>query len=108
MDSDDIAETVAIAKVMLRKKKREEILDASYNRYAFEDDLSQLPVWFQEDEGKHNKPQLPVTREMIDAEKARLREFDVKTPRKVLNTRSFLLGVRGEGTEEEEDRKEIR
>lgn len=83
MDEDAIAETVAIAKLMLRKKKRDEIIDNSYNRYIFEEEKSDLPVWFVEDEDKHNKPQLPVTREMIDAEKERMREFDVKTPKKV-------------------------
>jgi AdoMet-dependent rRNA methyltransferase SPB1 len=83
MDSDAIAETVAIAKLMLRKKTREEIIDSSYNRYIFEEEKNDLPVWFAEDEDKHNKPTLPVTREMIDAEKARMREFDVKTPKKV-------------------------
>ena len=50
MDSDDIAETRALAKVMLRKKARNEILDASYNRYSHHDDTSVLPSWFIEDE----------------------------------------------------------
>ena len=84
MDSDDIAETVAIAKQMLRKKKRQDIIDSSYNRYVFDERPSQLPAWFLEEESKHNKPQLPVTKEMIEAEKARLRGFDTKTPRKVI------------------------
>jgi len=34
MDSDDIAETRALAKKMLRKKFRTEIIDASFSRYA--------------------------------------------------------------------------
>jgi len=84
MDADDIAETVAIAKLMLRKKKREEIIDASYNRYTFDENRDALPVWFQEDEEKHNKPQLPATKEMIEAERERLKEFNERTPKKVL------------------------
>ena len=36
-DSDEAAETIAIAKKMLRKKKRIEIIDSSINRYAFSD-----------------------------------------------------------------------
>lgn len=35
MDSDDIAETRALAKKMLRKKFRGETIDASYSRYAW-------------------------------------------------------------------------
>jgi AdoMet-dependent rRNA methyltransferase SPB1 len=83
MDSDAIAETVAIAKEMLRKKRREEIIDSSYNRYAFDDEKNSLPIWFKEDEDKHSRPQLPVTREMINAEKERMKEFNLKTPKKV-------------------------
>ena len=63
LDSDGIAETRAIAKLMLRKKTRGEILDNSFNRYAFHDDPGALPSWFKDDEGKHNKAALPVTKE---------------------------------------------
>lgn len=38
MDSDEIAETRALAKKMLRKKFRTEAIDNSYGRYAFDDD----------------------------------------------------------------------
>jgi AdoMet-dependent rRNA methyltransferase SPB1 len=50
MDSDEIAETRALAKRMLRKKDRTEILDATYNRYSFGDNLKDLPTWFVDDE----------------------------------------------------------
>ena len=46
MDSDDLAETRALAKKMLRKKFRSEIIDASFNRYAYDDEGAQLPSWF--------------------------------------------------------------
>ncbi len=96
MDSDDIAETVAIAKQMLRKKKREEIINDSFNRYTFDENPARLPVWFRDEESRHNKPQLPVTKDMIEAEKARLREFDTKTPRKVHTSRYVIsLGFGG-------------
>lgn len=50
MDSDDIAEVRAIAKHMLRKKEREQMINDSYNRYSFFDDETNLPDWFVEDE----------------------------------------------------------
>ena len=53
MDSDEIAETRALAKKMLRKKDRTQILDATYNRYSFGDDPKDLPSWFVDDESKH-------------------------------------------------------
>jgi AdoMet-dependent rRNA methyltransferase SPB1 len=53
MNSDEIAETRALGKRMLRKKDRSEILDATYNRYSFGDNPNDLPTWFNEDESKH-------------------------------------------------------
>jgi AdoMet-dependent rRNA methyltransferase SPB1 len=63
MDSDDMAETRALAKVMLRKKARTEIVDASYNRYANFDEETELPDWFVKDEKKNFRPNLPITKE---------------------------------------------
>ncbi len=39
---------LALAKRMLRRKDKESIVDAAYNRYAFHD--TGLPRWFAEDE----------------------------------------------------------
>ena len=69
MDSDDIAETRALAKCMLRKKFRTETIDASYSRYATEDNEAVLPQWFVEDEAKHHIPNINLTKEQIDEEK---------------------------------------
>jgi len=46
MDSDEIAETRALAKKMLRKKFRTETIDSSYGRYAWEENEEILPDWF--------------------------------------------------------------
>jgi len=46
MDSDEIAETRALAKKMLRKKYREQVISDSYSRYANEDDETIIPTWF--------------------------------------------------------------
>jgi AdoMet-dependent rRNA methyltransferase SPB1 len=45
------AEVLALAKRMLRRKEKESIIDAAYNRYAFHD--TGLPRWFVEDERHH-------------------------------------------------------
>ena len=72
---------------MLRKKERLKILNSSYNRYAFEDD-EKVPKWFLEDESKHNKPQKPVTKAEILAEKEYLRKITVRMPKKVLEAKA--------------------
>lgn len=45
-DSDEIAELRVLARKMLRKKDRNEMLDGSYNRFTFNDEKSLLPTWF--------------------------------------------------------------
>ena len=62
MDSDDMAETRALAKLMLRKKARTEIMESTYNRYSNFDDPAVLPDWFVQDEKKHYKPNIPITK----------------------------------------------
>ena len=86
-NSDDKAEIRAIAKKMLRKKERIKILNASYNRYAFEDD-GKVPKWFLDEEAKHNKPQKPITKAEVLAEKEFLKKITVRMPKKVLEAKA--------------------
>jgi len=86
-NSDDKAEIRAIAKKMLRKKERIKILNSSYNRYAFEDD-EKVPKWFLEEESKHNKPQKPITKAEVLAEKEFLKKITVRMPKKVLEAKA--------------------
>ena len=86
-DTDEKAEIRAIAKKMLRKKKRLEILNSTYNRYAFEDD-GRVPQWFVEEEKKHNVPTKPVTKAEILAEKAYLKKLNDRMPKKVLEAKA--------------------
>jgi AdoMet-dependent rRNA methyltransferase SPB1 len=72
MDSDDLAETRALAKKMLRKKFRETTIRDSYNRYAFDDDERALPNWFVEDEAKVSVPNYNLSKEEVDEEKRAL------------------------------------
>lgn len=55
-DSHDIAEIRCLAKKMLRKKTRDRMIEDSYNRFTFNDEPAELPSWFNDDEKKHNKP----------------------------------------------------
>ena len=81
-DSDDIAEIRAIGKKMLWKKNREEMLDASYWKYSYYDDELQLPEWFVEDQSWAYKPNLPITKAEVLAEKAALKEYNARPTKK--------------------------
>ncbi|XP_057819944.1 adoMet-dependent rRNA methyltransferase spb1 [Cryptomeria japonica] len=85
-DTDSKAEILAFAKKMLRKKQRENILDASYNRYTFDD--KGLPEWFAADEKQHSQPQKPITKEEIEAMKAQFKEIDARPAKKVAEAKA--------------------
>lgn len=53
MDSDDVAATRILARKMLRKKARNDMIDGSFNRYTVHEDPDTLPTWFVEDEARH-------------------------------------------------------
>jgi AdoMet-dependent rRNA methyltransferase SPB1 len=88
MDSDDMAETRALAKKMLRKKTRNEILDGTYNRFSNYDDPNALPSWFVEDERKHYKPNIPITKEEAAEEKRILQEYNARPSKKVTEAKA--------------------
>jgi len=82
-----LAETLALGQMMLRKKQRMDIVDASYNRYAFNDDAN-LPSWFKEEESRHNKPQLPVTRAQIEQMKLQWQAVDARPIKKLAEAKA--------------------
>jgi AdoMet-dependent rRNA methyltransferase SPB1 len=65
LDDHDKFVNLALGSVMLNPKKRKEIVDASYNRYSWEND-DDLPGWFLEDETRHNKPEIPVPSTLLN------------------------------------------
>ncbi|OII72687.1 methylase [Cryptosporidium ubiquitum] len=78
-----------IGSLLVNKSTRMDLIDGSYNRYAFHDpaeDLENnvlgLPSWFVEDENKHNKPELPITKDLMAQYKAKLREIKNRPIRK--------------------------
>lgn len=85
-DTDSKVEILAYAKKMLRKKQREDILDASYNRYTF--DEKGLLEWFASDEKQHSQPQKPIKKEEIEAMKAQFKEIDARTTKKVAEAKA--------------------
>ena len=51
LDTQGKAEVLALAKRMLRRKSKDEIVEGAYNKYAFHDEG--MPRWFAEDQMAH-------------------------------------------------------
>jgi len=45
-----LAENLALAKKMIRKKHRDNIIDSTYNKFSYDDDEIDIPKWFIDDE----------------------------------------------------------
>lgn len=69
-----------------RKRGKSDLIDNSFNRYAF-GDSSSLPEWFRDDEKKHSRPQMPVSKEAVAVLKEKMRILDSKPIKKVLEAK---------------------
>ena len=85
-DMEELAEDLALAKKMIRKKDREEILDMSFNKYN-NFDYDGMPTWFVEDEKKHNFVNLPITKEEVKVIKEELKAINDRPVKKVLEAK---------------------
>eukprot|EP01138_Halocafeteria_seosinensis_P012848 gb/GECG01013125.1/.p1 GENE.gb/GECG01013125.1/~~gb/GECG01013125.1/.p1 ORF type:complete len:964 (+),score=237.77 gb/GECG01013125.1/:1-2892(+) len=85
-DSDTHAEILALGKMMKKHTRAKALVDASYNRYSFDDPA--LPSWFAADEAAHFRPQLPVDKSEVDKIKERFREISARPVHKVAEARA--------------------
>lgn len=86
-DAHDRVQTLALGTMMLRNSKRKAMVDASYNRFAWNDPKG-LPEWFMDDEMRHNKPQLPIPQALVDQIKSRYQITGTKEIKKVAEARA--------------------
>jgi AdoMet-dependent rRNA methyltransferase SPB1 len=86
-DSDDHAQTLALGTMMVRRSKEKAFVDASYNRYAW-NDPSDLPEWFVDDENKHYRPQLPIPPALLAQMKEKMMALSAKPIAKVAEARA--------------------
>ena len=80
-------EGLAIASLLVQsKKKREELIESGYNRWAHDDEG--LPDWFASDEAKHYQKQIPISKEMVLEYRAKLREINARPIKKIAEARA--------------------
>jgi len=66
-------------------KSKRNLVEFAYNRYMNNDD--NLPAWFQDDEKKHWKKQLPITKEQVEFYKQRQKDINARPIKKVLEAK---------------------
>eukprot|EP00956_Cyclotella_meneghiniana_P009856 scaffold13638_cov81-Cyclotella_meneghiniana.AAC.5 len=86
-DSDDYIKTLALGTMILRKSKEKAMVDASYNRFAWNDPEG-LPDWFVDDENKHYRPQLPIPPELLEKMRQKVLHLSTKPIAKVAEARA--------------------
>jgi AdoMet-dependent rRNA methyltransferase SPB1 len=79
-------EQMALATLMLSKKKKQIMIDDAYNRNAYNDD--ELPEWFADDEKKHRQANIPVTKDDMKIYREKMREIDARPIKKVAEAKA--------------------
>ncbi|KIJ45294.1 hypothetical protein M422DRAFT_251473 [Sphaerobolus stellatus SS14] len=70
-----------------REKTKTQLVDEGFNRYSF-NSSENMPSWFLDDEAKHYKPNLPVTKEAVAALRARQRALDARPIKKIAEAKA--------------------
>jgi len=82
------AEAVTMATALVnRKTTADRLVDEGFNKHNF-NSKDGLPTWFLDDEGKHYKPNLPVTKEAMQALRAKQRALDARPIKKVAEAKA--------------------
>lgn len=81
-------EAVTLAQQLVnREKTKTQLIDEGFNRYSF-NSRDGLPSWFLDDESKHYKTNLPVTKEAVAALRAKQRALDARPIKKVAEAKA--------------------
>lgn len=83
------AEGLALgAQIATSKKRARDLVDDSFHRFATSDQAWEVPEWFLNDERKHRKKPVPVTREMVEEYKQKWKEIDARPIKRVAEAKA--------------------
>lgn len=82
------AEAVTLAQQLVnRQKTKTQLINDGFNRYAL-NSKEGLPDWFLDEEAKHYKPNIPVTKEAVAALRAKQRALDARPIKKIAEAKA--------------------
>ncbi|KAG0242934.1 AdoMet-dependent rRNA methyltransferase spb1 [Actinomortierella wolfii] len=82
------AEAMTLAQNLINKKAtKSDLIDQGFNKNAF-NEKDGLPAWFLEDEEKHNKPNLPITKEAVQMIRDRMRALNARPIKKIAEAKA--------------------
>ncbi|CAO3599636.1 unnamed protein product [Absidia cylindrospora] len=82
------AEAVTMARQLVNHEKtKADLIDDGFSREGFRD-KDGLPAWFLDDEGQHNKPNLPITKEAVLAIREKLKALDARPIKKIAEAKA--------------------
>lgn len=70
-----------------REKTAEQLMDEGFNRQAF-NDKDGLPTWFLDDEMKHFRNNVPVTKEAMEAIREKMRALNARPIKKIAEAKA--------------------
>uniref|UniRef100_A0A8C3AX78 pre-rRNA processing protein FTSJ3 n=1 Tax=Cyclopterus lumpus TaxID=8103 RepID=A0A8C3AX78_CYCLU len=102
LDDDDLEELICMKKARIldaegmalgcliatSKKRARDLLDGSFHRFAISEQQWEVPEWFLDDERKHRKKPVPVTKEMVEEYKQKWKEIDARPIKRVAEAKA--------------------
>ncbi|XP_015258201.1 PREDICTED: pre-rRNA processing protein FTSJ3 [Cyprinodon variegatus] len=83
------AEGLAIGcEIATSKKRARDLVDNSFHRFACSDEPWEVPEWFLDDERKHRKKPVPVTKEMLEEYKQKWKEINARPIKRVAEAKA--------------------
>ena len=70
-----------------REKTKTQLINDGFNRYSL-NSKDGLPAWFLDDESKHYRPNLPISKEAVAALRAKQRALDARPIKKVAEAKA--------------------